>query len=189
MTTMLSSIIRYLSYRTASTAQHSTARSTRTSSKQVCADQTATTQAKQTELARARMSSSIFTAGCVLKPKKSKSALKPAFRRAFVQLVRVFSKRTKKSKLYKRSQSILAGVMCEEFACTFSPSFLFRPCMLRPIFVDHGALGIYLQVASLYLKPWTYLSASSIPILFSASLCYDMVDGPANPKQQNPTSK
>ena len=51
----------------ASTAQHSTAQSTRTSSKPSTRRSKRNNASKQTELARASMSSSIYTAPCVLK--------------------------------------------------------------------------------------------------------------------------
>ena len=88
----------------------------RKAAKQVRADQSATTQASR------------------------QSWLEPACRRAFIQLP-AFSKRTKKSKSarptkYKHMQTFTSSflswcVMLPLVNCSFSPSFLFRPCMLR----------------------------------------------------------
>ena len=95
-------------------AQHNRAQRSQPAqaAKQVRVDQSATTQASR------------------------QSWREPSCHRAFTQLA-VFSKRTKKSKsvrttkLYNRSRSSLAGVMLPVH-CSFSPSFVFRPCMRRP---------------------------------------------------------
>ena len=50
---------------------------------------------------------------------------------------------------------------------SFSPSFLFRPCIQRPDCCRGPWSSWHFQVASLHLKPWTSLSASFILILFS----------------------
>ena len=125
--------------------QHSTAQSTPTSSK-------ATTRRSEPDKA------------------SRQSWFEPTCRRAFIA---VFSKRTKNSKYARptkisnhcnHSQTSL-GVMLPVH-CSFSPSFLFRPCMQRPV---RGRWSFWhLQVASLHLKPWTSLSASFIRILFNS---------------------
>ena len=113
-------------------------------------------QRKQTESARASMSSSIYTARRALKMNEETKSARP-------------------TRIFNRSQSSSAGAMSEGFACTLLLSlrllcsysyFVHVPgCFRRP----WSAKGIF-QVASLHLKSWTSLSASFIRISFNSSL-------------------
>ena len=106
-------------YHTACTAQHSTAQSTRTSSKASTRRSDRDNASKQNELARARMSSSLHTARCVLKTNKKSKSSRP-------------------SKLYSHSQRSLAVVMREGFACTLL--FIFTVVSISPV---HGSSGLF----------------------------------------------
>ena len=52
--------------------------------------------------------------------------------------------------------------------CSFSPSFLFRPCVRRPGCFGGPWSSWHLQVASLHRKPWTSLCDSVTRILFNS---------------------
>ena len=118
---------------------------------------------QQTELTRASLSSSVYTARCVLKTNEE-IPICPA-------------------KIYNHTHKAAeAGVMLEGLACisnlnkvqhcSFSPSFLCISYMpaASGLFSWSMELGL-LQVVSLHLKSWTFLSASfvfcSIPVYYS----------------------
>ena len=120
---------RHRAAHTARTAQHSTAQSTRTSSTASTRRSEGDNASKQTEVPRASMSSSIYTARCVLKT---------------IVEIEICS-------AYKN----VAGVFRGGFACTlcsFSPSFLFRPYMRRPGFLGGPWGSWHLQVATIVCK-------------------------------------
>ena len=97
---------------------------------------------KHTEFVRASSTSSnSYTARCVLKTKQE----------------------------IKSARLTTAGVMLPEH-CSFSPSFLFRPCMRRPGCFRGPTSSWHLQVAGMHLKPKTSLHASFISIWFNSSL-------------------
>ena len=130
-----------------STAQHSAAQSTRTSSK-------ASTRRSERDNAASRQ-----------------SRLEPARHRAFIQLA-VFSKRTSKKSKSPRPTNIYTSMqnhsqstsLCWcDVACTllFLSVLSIRPCMRRPRCFRGPWSSWHLQVASLHLKRWTSPSASS----------------------------
>ena len=148
-------------YRTASKARHSTAQSTRTSSKTGTRPSERDNASKQTELAGARMSSSIYTARCVLKTNEEIEICPRARTSSSIYSARCVLKTNEETEIVQ-----FAGVMRQGFACTL------LMLSVRSISSMNAASALISRTMELLTfasrefepKPWTSLSASFICI-------------------------